>query len=176
MAEIEAHDPAWFFDTSRQREILVQRDTHTIFLRGVVRREDLNNRENHLSAPTEASRHFPQIMSFLETQAAKFSGTLSRAMVVRLKPGGSVAQHIDEGSYYLIRDRFHLVLKSRKGSIMRSGNEEVRMREGELWWFDNKQHHTAINDSDDWRIHVIFDILPSKYDALSFVPVSANAL
>jgi hypothetical protein len=32
------------------------------------------------------------------------------------------------------------------------------MREGELWWFDNKQPHDSVNASDEWRIHVIFDI------------------
>jgi len=34
------------------------------------------------------------------------------------------------------------------------------MREGELWWFDNKQYHEACNESDEWRIHYIFDLLP----------------
>ena len=28
-----------------------------------------------------------------------------------------------------------------------SGVEEVRMREGELWWFDNKQYHESYNES-----------------------------
>ena len=27
------------------------------------------------------------------------------------------------------------------------------MREGELWWFDDKQYHESYNESGDWRIH-----------------------
>ena len=38
--------------------------------------------------------------------------------------------------------------------------EDARMREGELWWFDNKQEHEAFNDGEADRIHFIFDLLP----------------
>ena len=43
---------------------------------------------------------------------------------------------------------------------MRCGDEEVTMREGELWWFDNKEEHEARNESDHDRIHLIFDLEP----------------
>jgi hypothetical protein len=44
-----------------------------------------------------------------------------------------------------------------------SGGETVRMREGELWWFDNKQFHESQNQSDDSRIFYIFGLLPAEY-------------
>jgi hypothetical protein len=40
-----------------------------------------------------------------------------------------------------------------------AANEWVRMQPGECWWFDNKVPHEAYNESDDWRIHLIFDVL-----------------
>ena len=52
------------------------------------------------------------------------------------------------------------VLRSTAGSWLRAGDEDVRMREGELWWFDNQQVHEARNDGDQDRIHLIFDLLP----------------
>ncbi|MGK7915145.1 MAG: aspartyl/asparaginyl beta-hydroxylase domain-containing protein [Prochloraceae cyanobacterium] len=39
----------------------------------------------------------------------------------------------------------------------------MRMKPGELWWFDNKKPHEAINEADDWRIHLIFDVLNNCY-------------
>jgi hypothetical protein len=42
----------------------------------------------------------------------------------------------------------------------RAGDERVRMKAGELWWFNNNMQHEAFNESDDSRIHVIFDVLP----------------
>ncbi|MEK7891152.1 aspartyl/asparaginyl beta-hydroxylase domain-containing protein [Burkholderia contaminans] len=101
---------------------------------------------------------------------------LSRATIVRLKPRSEVGVHIDIGSYYVIRNRFHLVLRSPSGSVLRAGDEQVRMSEGELWWFDNKQHHSAFNESDEWRIHYIFDVLQPVYASLAVNPVSRDHL
>ncbi|MEM6676816.1 MAG: aspartyl/asparaginyl beta-hydroxylase domain-containing protein, partial [Pseudomonadota bacterium] len=58
------------------------------------------------------------------------------------------------------RGLYHFVLRSSAGSWMRAGDEEVRMQEGQLWWFDNNQMHEAHNDGDQDRIHLIFDMLP----------------
>jgi len=58
----------------------------------------------------------------------------------------------------------HLVLKSTAGSWLRAGDEEVTMREGELWWFDNKAVHEAWNKGGD-RIHLIFDVLSREKKA-----------
>jgi len=33
------------------------------------------------------------------------------------------------------------------------------MKEGDVWWFDNRVPHEAFNDSDEERIHVILDVL-----------------
>ena len=49
------------------------------------------------------------------------------------------------------------------------------MQEGELWWFDNKQYHESYNESDDWRIHYIFDLLPADYSDLAVNAVSLPA-
>ena len=43
---------------------------------------------------------------------------------------------------------------------MRCEDEQVIMRENELWWFDNNRTHDSRNDSDEWRVHLIFDMLP----------------
>jgi hypothetical protein len=171
LAEIEAQEPAWLLNTSRQDKIQVQRDTNTIFLRNAVRRPDLHLNENQESQPTKISADFPHAVDFMTRFASAMNALLSRATIVRLKPRSQVGLHIDIGSYYLIRDRYHLVLRSRTGSILISGNEQVRMKEGELWWFDNKQHHAALNDSDEWRIHYIFDLLPEAHKKLAVNPL-----
>jgi aspartyl/asparaginyl beta-hydroxylase (cupin superfamily) len=95
----------------------------------------------------------------------KFAESLNAEMgwigIVRLEPRSSVGLHFDQGYYYLIRDRYHLVLQS-KGSIMHCEDKTSIWHAGEHWWFNNKKVHSATNDSDDWRIHVIFDLLPKK--------------
>lgn len=171
LTEIQAQDGAWLANTSRQDKIQVQRDTNTIFLRGAVRRPDLHINENQESQPTQISAKFPLAMSMMAKIAEATKSSLSRATIVRLKPKSQVGQHIDVGSYYLIRNRFHLVLYSPSGSVLISGNEAVRMQAGELWWFDNKQHHSARNESEGWRVHYIFDLLPQAYQRLAVNPL-----
>jgi aspartyl/asparaginyl beta-hydroxylase (cupin superfamily) len=175
LAEIQAQEDAWLANTSRQDKIHVQRETNTIFLRSAVRRPDLHVNENQESQPTQISANFPRAMNTMTKIAEAMKSSLSRATIVRLKPKSQVGQHIDTGSYYLIRHRFHLVLRSPSGSVLISGNEAVRMRAGELWWFDNKQHHSAFNESDEWRIHYIFDLLPLAYQRLAVNPLPPAA-
>jgi outer membrane protein assembly factor BamB/orotate phosphoribosyltransferase len=167
LEEVRSQEQAWLLNTSRQDRIRVQRDTNTIFLSGPVARPDLNVNENQETRLTSVSALFPKALEFMNGVAQEMNSELSRATIVRLKPKSQVLRHIDTGSYYLIRDRFHLVLYSSVGSILMSGGEQVRMREGELWWFDNKQYHEACNESDEWRIHYIFDLLPSAHTHLA---------
>lgn len=167
LEEVYSQEEAWLLNTSRQDKIRVQRDTNTIFLAGPVPRPDLNVNENQESHFTAVAKLFPKAVAFMTGVAEELDSQLSRATIVRLKPRSQVTRHIDAGSYYFIRNRFHLVLYSSAGSVLMSGGEQVRMQEGELWWFDNKQYHEAHNESDEWRIHYIFDLLPAAYSHLA---------
>src|SRR5580658_5400239 len=163
LEEVYSQEQAWLLNTSRQDKIRVQRDTNTIFISGPVARPDLNVNENQESSLTAVAKLFPKAVAFMTGVAQEMDSQLSRATIVRLKPRSQVTRHIDAGSYYFIRNRFHLVLYSSAGSVLMSGGEQVRMQEGELWWFDNKQYHEAHNESDEWRIHYIFDLLPAAH-------------
>jgi Aspartyl/Asparaginyl beta-hydroxylase len=171
LLEIHSRDYAWNFNTSRQDRIPVQKHTNSIFLAGAVDRPDLHVNENQESCLTKLAPLFPKTVSFLSGFAQEMNASLSRAAIVRLQPRSQVYLHVDFGSYYLIRDRYHLVLESATGSVLCSGNEKIRMRPGELWWFNNKQYHSSFNDSDSWRIHLIFDLLPTAYRSLAVNPM-----
>ena len=106
----------------------------------------------------------------------RLQSEVSRAKIVNLPPGGRVYPHIDRGEYYRYRDRYHLVLRSPHGSWLRAGDETVRMAEGELWWFDNKEMHEAMNDGDADRIHFIFDLLPDVHKSKIDAAVPAKAV
>jgi aspartyl/asparaginyl beta-hydroxylase (cupin superfamily) len=108
---------------------------------------------------TGGSARFPLIRHFLQSVAEDLDCDLGRAKLVALPAGRRVYPHIDRGRYYQLHDRYHLVLRSPLGSWLRAGDEEVRMQEGELWWFDNRQIHEAHTDGEEDRIHLIFDML-----------------
>jgi hypothetical protein len=163
LAELDANAQYWLHDTSRQDRVKVQRETHSIYLRSAVKPFPpgvTSSNDVHESRCTAMAKHFPRILGWTENVATSVGGELGRVTVVRLAPHGKVYRHIDRGEYYRVRDRYHLVLKSPMGSILGAGDEWLRMQEGELWWFNNKVPHEAHNESGDWRVHLIFDVLP----------------
>jgi aspartyl/asparaginyl beta-hydroxylase (cupin superfamily) len=160
--EIGGVDDAWAAVTGRQDKIAVQREALAIPLRGLKKSAigDKKRRDVHESRWTTASRSYPIACAFLEQVAVELDSLASRAKIVCLPAGRRVYPHVDRGEYYRLRNRYHLVLKSIDGSWLKAADEEIRMREGELWWFDNDQMHEAHNDGAYDRIHMIFDLLP----------------
>jgi aspartyl/asparaginyl beta-hydroxylase (cupin superfamily) len=175
--EIARIDGAWDVSTGRQDKVAVQREALAIPLRGLRKSAvgERKRRDVHESRWTTASQDYPHARGFLERIATELDCLLSRAKIVSLPAGKRVYPHIDRGEYYRLRGRYHLVLRSTAGSWLKAADEEIRMKEGELWWFDNDQMHEAHNDGDEDRIHMIFDLLPRAKAHLAF-PDVARAL
>ncbi len=174
VAELSAHPELWETDTSRQKNIPPQRETQTILLFGLECGAGDRSAADDAVLDTEARKYMPiryrgrptprseillKATAFVRDLTDKMKGVPGRAVIARLKPNGTIYPHIDDRLYWLLRDRYHLVLRSANGSQFRAGGEEVRMQEGELWWFDPTVQHEAFNDSDEHRIHIIVDIL-----------------
>ena len=163
LTEIANVSDAWGAATGRQDKIAVQREALAIPLRGLRKSAigERKRRDVHESRWTSGSVDFPVARAFLEAFAEETGGLLGRGKIVCLPAGKRVYPHIDRGEYYRPRDRYHFVLKSSTGSWLKAEEEEVRMKEGELWWFDNNKMHEAFNDGEEDRIHIIFDMLPA---------------
>lgn len=161
--EIAQHSSAWAAQAGRQR-IRVQAEANAIPLRGLRRSKIMGRRRRdvHESRFTSLADRFPETISVLRQFARELNGTPGRAKIAALPPAAKVLPHSDRGQYYKARNRYHFVVHSQDGSLLRAGDEEIRMQTGELWWFDNKAIHSATNDSKHPRIHLIFDLLPNE--------------
>lgn len=173
--EIEQFPDVWKMDQSRQKKLMVQREAQSFPLRGLVSSKIAGRKRRHVheSRYTARADSFPRVIKFVKEFARSVNADLGRIRVVNLPPGNKIYPHVDRGEYYAIRDRYHLVLSTGPdGSLLKSGDEEKRMRAGELWWFDNNQPHDSFNDSDRNRIHLIFDLLPrAKLELLEGDPL-----
>jgi hypothetical protein len=164
LAELAARPDLWSLSAQRQSAVAVQRETEAVLVFDHGTDETFRQaRERHpityVGRPTPAAEALPRTTAFVRDLARRVHGVPGRAALVRLRPRGHVYEHVDQGLYYHLRGRYHLVLKSVAGSPLRAGPETVRMREGELWWFDNRLPHEAVNESDEERIHLIVDVL-----------------
>ena len=166
--EIAVNNALWLANTSRQDSLKVQRETQTIFLRSARKPypPGVSGNDIHESCETKYAVCFPIIMETLQRFADKVNGGLSRVTVVRLQPESKVYPHIDEGEYYKYRDRYHIVVQSPTGSEMIAGEEKMLWQEGEFWWFANKTMHEAYNKGNEYRVHIIFDVLPDCMKAV----------
>lgn len=80
----------------------------------------------------------------------------SRAAFFKLEPGDSVGRHIDEGTYYRTRDRYHLSLEGEYEYTV--GDEMHIIKPGTFFWFDNDKHHEAYNCGNVDRLTFVFDV------------------
>lgn len=88
---------------------------------------------------------------------------LGRVLINRIRPGGEIFPHRDHHIHTSRWRRHHLVLHGHPGAHLfigdqESGVEVVSMQTGMLFWFDNREEHRVINNSDDDRISMVIDI------------------
>lgn len=102
---------------------------------------------------TPLFNHYPEVIDFWKKNNIR---SLGRAAFFKLEPDGKVFKHIDEGAYYLTRDRYHLSLQSRYHYTV--GTEEMIVEPGTFFWFNNKLPHSAHNIGDVDRISLVFDV------------------
>lgn len=108
--------------------------------------------DSELSIPTLAYAHHTEIIGFLKRNFKTFD----RCGFLSLPVGGRVGQHIDIGSYYQTRDRYHLAIQGKYEYTV--GGQSVIVEPGTLLWFNNKLMHGTENVGDEVRITFVFDV------------------
>ena len=101
----------------------------------------------------------PIVFALMHTVAGE---RLGRVMINKIVPGGRIFPHADTPMHADYYSRFHVVLQSQPGVVFRTGDEQVYMAPGEVWFFNNKLEHEVVNNSADDRIHMIVDIRTSR--------------
>jgi hypothetical protein len=100
----------------------------------------------------EARAHIMALMTSLGATR------LGRCMINRIVPGGRIFPHADSKWHAEYWDRYHIVLQSEPGTVFRCGDEQIWMRPGEVYWFQNALEHEVTNNSADDRIHLVMDL------------------
>lgn len=117
---------------------------------GNIKNSDIHKR-------TPAYNAFPMMRKFLVERNAS---NHSRAAFFKLAVGGSVGQHIDDGTYYLNKDRYHFSLQGVYQYWV--DGEQIEVHPGTFFWFDNKLEHWAKNIDTVERITFVFDLVHGK--------------
>jgi len=133
----------------------VEADVLQLIMGGVEKSEDFVG-DSELCIITPAYHKHKYIVNFLK----RHFKNVSRCGFLKLPVGGTVGLHIDEGTYYHTRDRYHLSIQGRYRYFV--GDEYVDVEPGTLLWFNNKLPHGTENIGDVPRITFVFDVPHSK--------------
>lgn len=175
-AALEKNPDLWKENTWRQdyvvrgeRPISPQQDTEAVMFRWAPENKIESVRDSldvlvHSNAHTikEFAPHLLACLSFINPEE------VGRVFVAKLKSGGFVIPHQDYGMYADHFERFHLVLTSDPGNMFfvqdaNGHREEAYMKPGELFWFNHKETHWAVNNSSRPRMHLIIDAVAPNY-------------
>lgn len=171
---LAAKPELWDEITARQKSSnSAHKDTECIFVRGPLKM-------SHYYVMFDLGAYDYPVMDYLERALVPLLKPvldwleveeMGRVLIVKLKPGGHVNAHDDQGAYADHYARFHLVLQSNKDSSQTCGEQNQVFNVGDVWWFDHKQVHTADNAGDTDRVHIIFDAVTNLFP-MGGVPVT----
>lgn len=161
LAQLAAHPELWNVDNERTT---LPNSPHAqasdLWLRSRPRREID-------SLKRFGEPHFPEWYPAWDTLTAlhpivfdlardRQATSLGFCMLSRIPAGGTVLPHSDKGWH---ADHFacktYIILKANEGCVNKFPGEEVRMRAGEIWLFENRVLHAVENNGDDDRIAAV---------------------
>ena len=119
---------------------------------GVIQQPDQYVGDSELCVPTDAFHRHTAVLKIL----GRYFRDVSRCAFLSLPVGGKVGTHVDIGSYYQTRDRYHLSIQGKYKYHV--GDEEIIIEPGMLVWFNNKLPHGTENLGDEVRITFVFDV------------------
>ncbi len=141
--------------------------TESIFLRW-AKEQTIEACFNDIEAVNyPAIEALPEVLPIIADVMERVGGmALGRVLLTSLHPGGTISKHSDEGLVADTFERFHVCLQSDEGNSFSASidqAETVRMRPGQLWWFNHKAEHWLSNHSTRPRLHLIMDIVAPRY-------------
>lgn len=107
---------------------------------------------------------FPVTKSFCEDLCEQMDGLeIGKVLYAKMPPGGTMNWHTDSYPLYSSFARVHVPIQTKgEGSTFFNENGMFTMKEGFAYAYNTQPCHTALNNSDEDRFHLIVDVLPKE--------------
>ena len=92
-------------------------------------------------------------------------GQILRAMAAKLTAGGVIGQHKDAHASFSIAHRIHVPLVTNDNVKFEIAGKTMSFKEGMGYEINNRIDHAVYNNSNEDRIHFIFDYMPPPSEA-----------
>tara|TARA_B100000287_G_scaffold289476_1_gene272762 strand:+ start:27 stop:572 length:546 start_codon:yes stop_codon:yes gene_type:complete len=157
--QLEQYPDDWFIQR-KGTDTLLERGYADIevgnlqLIMGAVKKKEDFVGDSELSRPTPAYERHTEVIKIIKRELP--GREIHRCGFLRLPVDGYVGAHIDEGSYYKTRDRYHLSIQGKYQYFV--GTQTAIVDPGTLFWFNNKMPHGTVNLGDEPRITFVFDM------------------
>ena len=121
---------------------------------GAIKKKEDFVGNSELSRPTPAYQRHTEVLKIIRREIP--NREIHRCGFLSLPVDGYFVAHIDEGTYYKTRDRYHLSIAGQYQYFV--GNETAIVDAGTLFWVNNKMPHGAVNLGEETRITFVFDM------------------
>ena len=140
---------------TRAGRVGVHVQTEAVFLRGHAPAEGdlpIEDREVLASLP------FTRALLYETFQAPP-----QRCLFAKLRAGGEIRPHIDQGTYFERTIRIHFPVVTNRQAVMVADKKSFHMQAGEAWALNNSAVHGVVNaHPTEARTHLICDYLPTE--------------
>ena len=157
--QLEQYSDDWYIQR-RGTDTLLERGYADIevgnlqlIMGAVKKKEDLVG-NSELNKPTPAYQRHTEVLKIVKRELP--GRDVHRCGFLTLPIDGYVGAHVDEGTYYKTRDRYHLSIAGRYQYFV--GEETVIVDPGTLMWFNNKKPHGTVNLGEETRVTFVFDM------------------
>ena len=124
-----------------------------LIMGAITKKEDFVG-DSELSRPTKAYQRHTEVIKIIKRELP--GREIHRCGFLSLPIDGYVGAHIDEGTYYQTRDRYHLSIAGQYQYFV--GNDTVIVDPGTLMGFNKKEPHGTVNLGDETRVTFVFDM------------------
>lgn len=162
--ELEHYHSQWLVDTSRQESFETHEHTFMYAIRQFDYMYSLGEpavcTNQRVLESKEANNELDNIIRLLESAA---DGKAIRIEFISMNPFSRVRTHKDRSDVLYVARRFHIPIKTNSLVLFTSGQEVRHLELGHAYELNNINYHSVVNGSNEPRIHLIIDVLPTEY-------------
>lgn len=104
-------------------------------------------------------KFYPLIKPVLDILSEKYTYNQYSCFLARLKPGGKVGMHVDQGNFLTKCHRIHLPLVTDENVLYVIDGVATHWKKGTLYEFDNTRIHGVLNNSEKtYRVHMVINL------------------
>lgn len=142
----------WNFFELRQKSFAVHRQTLTIPFIWDFKRD---NKPSIFHICLDFEEQIKELSGLFEKKLGP--GEFVRLMLVKLPVNSVIDRHVDTGANLIAANRCHIALATNPNAFLEINGISKNLEVGDVWKINNEMDHSACNNGDSDRIHIIAD-------------------